>query len=489
MGTRRSPRAGGFTLIELLVVIFIILLVSIATLPIILPALYHRQVSEGARILQANLVSARDAAVKANAPRGIRLILDYQFNTPPTLAASQIIPIELGPDYNVGHVNIDIPEHNPASVLPPFDINDPRIGFQECKTVGNVPGLPNEPTSWFWNIRQGDQIRFGDAGRYYTIAGPMLVGTRTGTSSVSNPTNVINSDRFINFGAPTTFQSLPTNAFVEFMFVVNQQDDDGDGWVDESFDGIDNDGDGVTDPGFDGIDNDNDGVVDNWQELFWSYGPMGYNAAKPWSGEYERETFVGPQFGANFTDQKYTILRRPVPTQGARAVALPSDVVIDLTTSSPFTVVNPNQTITYPNSQERSRLPVDPLTGYVDIMIAPNGQVVQAGAASNQAPLLSHPFYHFWIAERSDVHEPLVNPNANGINQVPQLPMPRGTVDSTGTVKYPSQGERDLKGERRLVTLFTRTGLVITSSATQFSPTNVDQPFFEAQSGQREVPQ
>ncbi len=34
--------------------------------------------------------------------------------------------------------------------------------------------------------------------------------------------------------------------------VVNGQDDDGDGWVDEGFDGIDNDGDGVIDPGFNG---------------------------------------------------------------------------------------------------------------------------------------------------------------------------------------------------------------------------------------------
>src|SRR5690348_15718641 len=102
MRTRPSPRAGGFTLIELLVVIMIILSISIATLPIVIPALYHRQVSEGARILQANLVAARDAAVKANAPRGIRLILDYQFNGPTTFAASQIIPIEPGPDYSAG---------------------------------------------------------------------------------------------------------------------------------------------------------------------------------------------------------------------------------------------------------------------------------------------------------------------------------------------------------------------------------------------------
>ncbi len=38
----KKPRRG-FTLIELLVVIFIIVLVSVIALPVVLPALQHRQ--------------------------------------------------------------------------------------------------------------------------------------------------------------------------------------------------------------------------------------------------------------------------------------------------------------------------------------------------------------------------------------------------------------------------------------------------------------
>ena len=91
--TSRSPRLRGFTLIELLVAIFIILLISAVTLPTIVPALNHRRVSEAARILQAALVGARDAAIHYDDPRGIRLISD------PTLpsgiiAANRILAIE-----------------------------------------------------------------------------------------------------------------------------------------------------------------------------------------------------------------------------------------------------------------------------------------------------------------------------------------------------------------------------------------------------------
>src|SRR5437763_1428768 len=99
----RSPRRFGFTLIELLVVITIIVLVSAVTLPVVLPALNHRQVGEAARILQAALVGARDAAIRANAPRGIRLLPDPLFNgTTTTLAYNRFIPIEVPGNYTTG---------------------------------------------------------------------------------------------------------------------------------------------------------------------------------------------------------------------------------------------------------------------------------------------------------------------------------------------------------------------------------------------------
>ena len=171
MNRTRAYRAAGrrgFTLIELLVVVLIVVIVGAATIKVAIFDQGGRQVSEAARILQAAIVGARDAAFRANSPRGIRLLPDPTFNglNGGALAASRMISIEAAPDYNSGLVSVDR--------------DDAAMRFLEIKeSVTPVAGdrpIPNEPTSWYWNIRQGDKIRIDDSGRYYTVAGPMVVG-------------------------------------------------------------------------------------------------------------------------------------------------------------------------------------------------------------------------------------------------------------------------------------------------------------------------
>ena len=114
-----APGRRGFTLVEVLVVLVIIALISAVALPVILPALNERRVSEGARIFQAVLSGARDAAIRANAPRGIRLLPDPVFNTAQVLASNRMVAIQPAPDYAEGNVtpgsNPTVPESIPGT--------------------------------------------------------------------------------------------------------------------------------------------------------------------------------------------------------------------------------------------------------------------------------------------------------------------------------------------------------------------------------------
>ncbi len=529
----------GFTLLELLIVIVIIVIVSVASLPVVLPAINNRRVSEGARVFQAVLSGIRDQAIRANEPRGIRLLPDPLLNTPGLLASNRFVGIEPAPDYSEGAISVggnpaQVDTTNPLAtttptpflpfqpVVPdtstqptsyPYPNNatfDPRLRLLQAPqnitidpTTGLPNNLPNSPTGWYFNLRQGDKILIGDTGRYYTIAGPMTRGPAAG-----------NIERYINFDNnfnPSNVTStppapLPYPSPPETLLVVNGQDDDGDGWIDESFDGIDNDGDGIIDPGFNGMDDNSNGVVDDPAELFIG-------------SEYEQEAFLSSQLtnaqgNGLFTSQPYVVKRRPVISPQAKEVVLPDGVVIDLTTWNAPSILP----ITGSTLPERSRVPVDPFTLTVDIMLAPNGQVVQAGAGqasgemNSLSPTSNMPFYHFWLTDRSDVFLPLWgtatrfakagDASTPILRAIPQpnpastanpaqyylLPMPEGTTSLSGGAPYTGgpSGDRFLKGERRLITLFARSGQITSTKIELFDTSDTGRPYYDAQIGLKE---
>ena len=139
----------------------------------------------------------------------------------------------------------------------------------------------------------------------------------------------------------------------------------------------------------------------------------------------------------------YTIERRPVPTQGAREVVLPPGVYIDMTT--------------WDSTAERSRLPIYPNLPYVDIMLNPTGQVVPTRQFASPAAFgLAASFYHFWIAEREDLHVPVLQTNV-----AYNLPMPAGTNGFPDPTNDTAWKALPLRGENRLLTLYARTGNIV----------------------------
>jgi prepilin-type N-terminal cleavage/methylation domain-containing protein len=81
---RITPLRGrgrrGFTLVELLVVIFIMLLITAITIPVIAPAMSNREVREAARMVDSFVNGARTRALLAGHPVGV--VLERQQNNP-----------------------------------------------------------------------------------------------------------------------------------------------------------------------------------------------------------------------------------------------------------------------------------------------------------------------------------------------------------------------------------------------------------------------
>ena len=397
---------------------------------------------------------------------------------------NRIVPLEAAPDYDEGMISIIKDLVSPFAVAPVYpypSVPNPLtptlsmsvLMVEECPvdTPTNTNTFtPNEPTSWFWNIRIGDKIRISNAGQYYTVIGPM---------TQANPELFVNDGPA---GSPTqlvrTYSNGTTSAtvHVEYLFLVNGQDDDNDGFVDNGWDGVDNDQDGNIDivPGV--ATNYNATCYNEWTETEKWLGSLA-SSLQPVNATVTSLTVLTQ----GLLNQSYTITRRPAPSSGSREVALPSNVVIDLTT--------------WATTHERSRFPlppsnsgvgtsqvINPNSGSVDILVNPDGTVVPSTVYSSPSSFgLNGAFLHFWLAERSDVAAP-----TTGTSPYWTLPLPAGlapTNFATGA---------ELKGEYSLVTVYSRTGQILVNSPPRFdNPSNpangsfynLNIPFVDAQQG------
>jgi prepilin-type N-terminal cleavage/methylation domain-containing protein len=471
----------GFTLLELLVVILIIGLVSVVALPVVLPAVSHRQVSEAARIVQGALAGARDSAIHSSNPAGIRLLPDPTFSgVDPTynalnmllpLACNRIVPLEPAPAYSEGMVSViqDTVTPFPATLGYPWTLYPATTNsvtratvsvlmVEQCP-INPTTGLPNGPTSWFWNIRVGERISIGNSGQVYTVVGPLALGPAQG-----------NTDLFVNDGSPgatpqlartyqwtSAGQAMQQTFSVEYLFLVNGQDDDLDGYVDDGWDGVDNN------------------LINGIDE------PAEWTEAETWLGSLASLPSVAANVpsatnATGLLNQAYSITRRPVPSSKGREISLPTNVVIDLTTWGNAALgIGP---------PERSRVPssaFNTYTGVIDILVYPNGVMVPTTIYSSPSSVgLSGSFIHLWLAERQDVVPPAGS-------APPTLPV--GTIAPGLTPPFYSGPA--IKGEYRLISLFARTGQTTTNDVVYFdNPTapqsgtyNPNYPYLQIQQG------
>jgi hypothetical protein len=437
-----------------LVVILIILMASAVALPLLASSVSRRQMSEAARILQGALVGARDKAIHAGQPSGIRLLPDPAFPIAWTsggtidpysiLAYSRVIPIDPVPPYSEGRCIAVPPQalawgpiYAPYAITPQVSFTwttapiFPQGLFLVASPVDPATGQPNAPTTWFWNIRVGDRIQLNEAGPWYTIIGPLSVGPAQG-----------NTEMFVNVGPTGPLSRMPVPAVngqpVEYLILVNSFDDNNNGWIDE---------------GFDGIDNNANGLFDEYME--WE--------TERWSPVVSSQTSV---------NIPYLVRRRPGPGPGAREEALPTAVVIDATTGL--------------LTQERSRLPVNPYSGCVDLVLNPDGTVLPNLVYSSPSSFgMKDAFYHFWLAERADLLSAKVS---TGTPQPPLLP-----ICGPGGANAGEYTGRRIQGSYSLLTLFTRTGEIVVNEAMPFDnpiaaasakrPYNVNMPFTGSQVG------
>lgn len=154
--TQRSSRRPGFTLVELLVVISIMAILVVMTVSSINFALTSDVTRGASRQVQSYLAGARDRAIYAKEPRGVRFLIDPNN---PTVVTSMVY-IAPSPDWIQGVIRLER-----------IDASSPADGIPD--TILNVRGAG---TDWRFLFQRG-QIKDGarikipgdDSGSWYTI--------------------------------------------------------------------------------------------------------------------------------------------------------------------------------------------------------------------------------------------------------------------------------------------------------------------------------
>lgn len=165
------PRRG-FTLVELLVVVFILLLVSAASIPVIAPALQGRHLREASRQVNSYFAVARDTALRNGRPVGVSIerfvskdsagVTTGMINEMSVLLQQVEVPEPYSGDFADSRMFFEYV----------FDNNVPP-NLQEIRVIAlRLDGSTTTPDiGWMGLVRVGDCVQLNHAGRLFEIIG------------------------------------------------------------------------------------------------------------------------------------------------------------------------------------------------------------------------------------------------------------------------------------------------------------------------------
>jgi prepilin-type N-terminal cleavage/methylation domain-containing protein len=145
MNSQQSPVQNGFTLVELLVVIFLISILLTLTVMFVIPSFSdNKNVVRGLDQVTIMLLTAKQRALRDQAPRGVRFLATNGI-------ATQLQFVQL-PDAVVGgQVTVAAAPANNTATFTGLDL----LGA----------GDPANPYNG-WNVQPGDYLRFAGSGNY-----------------------------------------------------------------------------------------------------------------------------------------------------------------------------------------------------------------------------------------------------------------------------------------------------------------------------------
>ena len=151
-----AERRAGFTLVELLVVISILAILVVMTVTSINFALSSDLTRSASRQVQSYLAGARDRAIYAKEPRGVRFFLDPNNPT----AVTSMVYIAPSPDWQQGVIRMERID------TPPYD-----------GTLDAIQQVRGRGTDWRFLYERGQlvegtriKIPGDDSGSWYTVA-------------------------------------------------------------------------------------------------------------------------------------------------------------------------------------------------------------------------------------------------------------------------------------------------------------------------------